>query len=85
MWVSFRPSEKRRARNAASAIASSALIKPSLNDTGKTGTGEGPIVIGLVAVLLPGFGSPPPVTLALFVIVPDATSAPTLVVTVITG
>ena len=84
MWVSFRPSEKRRARNAASAIASSALIKPSLNDTGKTGTGEGPIVIGLVAVLLPEFGSPPPVTLALFVIVPDA-SAPTLVVTVITG
>jgi hypothetical protein len=98
MWVSFRPSEKRRARNAASAIASSALIKPILNDTGKSGTGSGVgpgvgpgtgpgvvMVVGSDAVLLPGFESPPPDTTAMFVTVPPGTLASTVVVTVIPG
>ena len=79
------PDRKRRARKAQSAIASSALIKTITNDKGKTGTGNGLIVTGLEAVLLALFGSPPPETTALFVTVPGATLAPTVVVTVIAG
>ena len=47
-------------------------------------TGE-VMTVGSVAVLLPLFGSPPPETTAVFVTVPGATPAPTLVVTVISG
>ena len=54
-------------------------IVRSLPDTGEVMT------VGSVAVLLPGFGSPPPDTTAVFVTVPGATLAPTLVVTVISG
>ena len=43
-------------------------------------TGE-VMTVGSVAVLLPLFGSPPPETTAVFVTVPGATPAPTLVVT----
>ena len=43
------------------------------------------MTVGSVAVLLPVFGSPPPDTTAVFVTVPGATPAPTLVVTVISG
>ena len=43
------------------------------------------MVVGSVAVLLPVFESPPPDTTAVFVTVPGATLAPTLVVTVISG
>ena len=50
----------RRPRRATTAIASSAPIKAITNNTGKVGTGIGLIVIGLVAVLLPGLESPPP-------------------------
>ena len=66
------------------AIASSAVIKPITNETGKTGTGSGAIVIGLDPVLLPGFESPPPVTTAPFAIVPTASGARTPV-TVMSG
>jgi hypothetical protein len=79
------PDRKRCARKAESAIASSRLIKPSTNDNGKAGTGNGPTVTGLEAVLLALFGSPPPDTAAMFVTVPGATLAPTLVVTMIAG
>jgi hypothetical protein len=47
-------------------------------------TGE-VITVGSVAVLLPVFGSPPPETTAVFVTVPGATPAPTLVVTTMSG
>jgi hypothetical protein len=47
-------------------------------------TGE-VMTVGSVAVLLPLFGSPPPDTTAVFVTVPGATLAPTLVVTVMSG
>ena len=47
-------------------------------------TGE-VMTVGFVAVLLPVFGSPPPDTTAVFVTVPGATPAPTLIVTVISG
>ena len=75
---------KRRARKAKSAIASSALIKAITNNTGKVGTGSGLIVIGLVAVLLPGLESPPPDTTALLTSVPTA-SAAIFAVTVMSG
>ena len=63
---------------------SSALIKPITNNTGKTGTGSGLIVIGLVPVLLPGFESPPPDTTALLTSVPTALTA-IFAVTVMSG
>ena len=47
-------------------------------------TGE-VMTVSSVAVLLAVFGSPPPDTTALFVTVPGATPAPTLVVTVMSG
>jgi hypothetical protein len=47
--------------------------------------GEPPMTVGSVAVLFAAFESPPPDTTAVFVSVPDATPAPTLVVTVIGG
>ena len=43
------------------------------------------MTVGSVAVLLPVFVSPPPETTAVFVSVPGATPAPTLVVTVMSG
>lgn len=66
---------KRRARKPKSAIPSSALIKAIMNATGKVGTADGPIVIGLVAVLLPALESPPPDTAALLTSVPAALTA----------
>ena len=47
-------------------------------------TGE-VMTVGSVAVLLPVFVSPPPETTAVFVTVPGATPAPTLVVTMMSG
>jgi hypothetical protein len=58
-------------------------IVRSLPDAGATV--EAVMVVGCVAVLLLGFESPPPDTNTLFVIVPGATLAPTLAVTVMTG
>ena len=43
------------------------------------------MTVGSVAVLLPGFVSPPPDTTAVFVTVPGATLAPTVAVTEIAG
>ena len=54
-------------------------IVRSLPDAGEVMT------VGSVAVLLPVFVSPPPDTTAVFVTVPGATLAPTLVVTVMSG
>ena len=52
----------------------------------RSGPAAGEVMtVGSVAVLLPVFGSPPPDTTAVFVTVPGATPAPTLVVTEMSG